>query len=299
MIYRSIWVEAIIQMPSDGFFNTGIFTYLWVLNKNRPKEQKDQVLLINGSNGWQQLKKNRGSKRREMLLEHRTAIVNALLNYKSSDIAKLFDKWHFYYNKQPLTLINIDDKGRSVLDTIVKEEKAYSLKLDKICWNEEDVKPSVENLKLLKGLDIKEENLQLIEKDGTYYRFDKDLNTIIKTQNERDEQLGCGTFIFKLTKSKKDGGLLFSAAIDAEYIQDYEIIPYNSDPVQNKANIQAFMDKYIIKPYFIKEEPTVGVELNFNKEFYVPEKIEKVDDILAELQDMEKELKILERGLGL
>ena len=292
------WVEAIIQMPSDEFFNTGIYTYLWILNKNRPKNQTNQVLLINGSNGWQQLKKNRGSKRREMLLEHRTDIVNALLDFKNNNIAKQFDKWHFYYNKQPLTLINIDGSGKSVLDTIVKE-KAYSLKLDKIYWNQEEVKPSAENLKLLKGLNIKEEDLRLVEKDGTEYRFDKDINTIVKTKNKYDEQLGCGTFIFKLTRNKKDGSLLFSVAIDAEYIQDYEIIPYNPDPAINKADIQAFMDKYITKPYLIKDEPIIGVELNFNKEFFTPEQVEKVEDILAELQELEKALKILEGDLEL
>jgi type I restriction enzyme M protein len=297
-LFDNDWVEAIIQMPSDEFFNTGIFTYLWVMNKNKSRERKDKVILINGSNGWKQLKKSRGSKRREMLPEHREAIVNALLDFQDNGIAKVFDKWHFYYNKQALTLINIDDNGKSVLNTIAKK-KPYSLKLNKIYWNDEELFPSEENFNLLKGLTIKEENLRFVEKDGTEYRFDRNKNTIVRTKNGQREELGCGKFAFKLSKNKKDDSFSFSASIGAEYISDYEIIPHKPDSEENKANIQVFMDKYISKPYYIKDEPTIGVELNFNKEFYVPEKVEKVDDILSELRDLEDELRKLEGGLDL
>lgn len=297
-LFDNDWIEAVIQMPSDEFFNTGIFTYLWIINKNKPREQKNKVILINGSNGWKQLKKSRGSKRREMLKEHREDIVDALLEFKDNTIAKVFDKWHFYYNKQALTLINIDEQGKSVLDTIVND-KPYSLKLDKIYYNEKLLVPSKENLVLLKGLDLKEDNLRLIEKDSSEYHFDKVKNTIIRTKRNESEDLGCGVFAFKLSKHKKDGSFLFSVTIDADYISDYEIIPYSADTKKNKANIQAFIDKYVTKPYYIKDEPTIGVELNFNKEFYIPENIDMVDNILVELAELEKELNNLEGRLRL
>ncbi len=63
-LFDNDWVEAIIQMPSDEFFNTGIVTYLWILNKNKPAERKDKVILINAADLWQPLKKNKGSKRK-------------------------------------------------------------------------------------------------------------------------------------------------------------------------------------------------------------------------------------------
>lgn len=297
-LFDNDWIEAIIQMPSDEFFNTGIYTYLWVINKDKPADRKDKVILINGSNGWKQLKKSRGSKRREMLAEHREAIVKALLDFENCDIAKVFDKWHFYYNKQPITLINIDDNQKSVLDTIAGE-KPYSLKLGKIYLHDRELEPSEENFSLLKSLNIKEENVRFVEKNGTAYHFDNDKNTILKTSDNTVEELGCGVFTIKLPKNKKTGTYSFSVSIGAEYISDYEIISYKPDAEENKAHIQAFIDKYITKPYYLKDEPVVGVELNFNKEFYVPEKIEKVDDILAELAGLEKALKDLEGGLKL
>ena len=292
-LFDNDWVEAIIQMPSDEFFNTGIFTYLWVMNKNKPVKRKDKVILINGSNGWKQLKKSRGSKRREMLPEHRESIVNALLNFENNDIAKVFDKWRFYYNKQPLTLTNIDDNGKSVLDSIAKE-KAYSLKLSKIYLNDMALDASKENLVLLKNENTKEGTIRLVEKNGTEYSFDKDKNTIVRAKGNETEELGCGKFTFKLSKNKKNNSLSFSAFIETDYLSDYEIISYLPNFEENRAHIKAFMDKYISKPYYLKDEPTIGVELNFNKEFYVPEKIEKVDDILAELKGLEKELNELE-----
>src|SRR5690606_20264765 len=69
------WVEALIQMPQDEFFNTGIYTYLWVFNKNKPANRKDKVILIDGSNQWELLKKSKGKKRRQMNADNRKAIV--------------------------------------------------------------------------------------------------------------------------------------------------------------------------------------------------------------------------------
>lgn len=91
-IFDHDWVEAIIQMPQSEFFNTGIYTYLWIMNKNKPEDRRNKVALIDGSNGWKLLKKSKGDKRREMLPEHRQAIVDALMNFVPSDICKIYDR---------------------------------------------------------------------------------------------------------------------------------------------------------------------------------------------------------------
>jgi len=71
-------VEAVIQLPTDEFFNTGIYTYLWVLNKNKKPHQKDKVILINASEKFKPLKKSKGSKRKEVDAASRLEIVNTL-----------------------------------------------------------------------------------------------------------------------------------------------------------------------------------------------------------------------------
>lgn len=55
-------VEAVIQLPTDEFFNTGIYTYLWVLNKDKVQERKDKVMLINASEKFSPLQRNKGAK---------------------------------------------------------------------------------------------------------------------------------------------------------------------------------------------------------------------------------------------
>ena len=249
-IFDHDWVEAIIQMPQSEFFNTGIYTYLWIMNKNKPEDRRNKVALIDGSKGWKLLKKSKGDKRREMLPEHRQAIVNALMNFVPSDICKIYDREYFYYNKQFLTLTDIDENGRSVLDTLCPDGKP---------------------LKVEEG----------------EYRFDEDRNTLIRVAD--DQVVGCGKFSYKTKKDRKTGTSVTITYIEPSYINDYEIIPHHFDEAANAAEIKRFMDKYIFKPYVLGKN-IVGVELNFNKEFYVPEKMESVDDILDELELLEKEM---------
>lgn len=80
--------------------------------------------------------------------------------------------------------------------------------------------------------------------------------------------------------------------------KDYEIIPFHKGAAANQAAIAAFMAKYISKPFEYLEN-VVGVELNFNKIFYQPEKLREVDEILGEIAALDKELQALEAGLAL
>ena len=253
-IFDHDWVEAIIQMPQNEFFNTGIYTYLWIMNKNKPEARRNKIALIDGSNGWTLLKKSKGDKRREMRPEHRKAIVDALLAFEPSDICKIYNCEHFYYNKQFLTLTDLDEDGRSVLDTICKEK-------DKVKVSRDD------------------------------YDFDEDRNTIVRKAD--GQALGCGTFTYKFKKDRKTGKITKETFIEPSYINDYEIIPLHFDEQENQREIDAFMQRYVFKPYTLGKN-VVGVELNFNKEFYVPEQLESVEDILKELAELEKEMKEIE-----
>ena len=75
-------------------------------------------------------------------------------------------------------------------------------------------------------------------------------------------------------------------------------LPYNPDPEKNQQGILDFLLKYVSKPFALGEN-TVGVEVNFNKEFYVPETVEPVETILAEITDIDRDLANLEKELGL
>ena len=252
-VFDKDWVEAIIQMPQQEFFNTGIYTYLWIINKNKPETHKNKVALIDGSKGWQLLKKSKGDKRREMTPDNRKAIVDALLKFEPSSICKIFPREHFYYNKQQLTLTEIDGNGNSVSDSVCKDGKPLN-----------------------------------ITEHADDYTLDEEHNTIVHTKGDgTKENLGCGDIVVKETKTKN--GTKKKVLLQPRLTRDYEIIPYHSDEEENRKEIDAFMKKYIFKPYTLGDD-TIGVEVNFNKEFYVPEPVEPVEDILNEIKELDKEL---------
>ena len=93
-----------------------------------------------------------------------------------------------------------------------------------------------------------------------------------------------------LVTSKKTG--LANATITVVPItyNDYEIIPHHFDEEANAAATAEFMGEYVYKPFEYGKN-TVGVEINFNKEFYVPETLESVDDIMKGIATIDEQIK--------
>ncbi|MFZ1770815.1 MAG: N-6 DNA methylase, partial [Caldilinea sp.] len=120
-------VEAVIQLPTDEFFNTGIHTYLWVLNKAKDAARTDKVMLIDASQMFKPLRKSKGSKRKEVDGESRQAIVNALVAFTDNDFARVFDRAFFYFNKQAIQLTNVDANGHSFAEQLKDEQKSLKL----------------------------------------------------------------------------------------------------------------------------------------------------------------------------
>jgi len=114
--------------------------------------------------------------------------------------------------------------------------------------------------------------------------------------------LGCGKIVVKagLKKASKTQAerIEISVELTPDTQKDYEIISFHKDQADNQAAIEAFMAQYISKP-FVYLENVVGVELNFNKIFYKPEKLREVGEILSEIAELDDELKALEIGLSL
>lgn len=296
-IFDHDWVEAIIQMPQQEFFNTGIYTYLWIMNKNKSVERRGKVALIDGSSLWQPLKKSKGDKRREMGDEHLCKIVEALARFEPSDICKIYDREHFYYNKQSLTLTEVSDAGHYVEETVCEDSKPFVIKqpvsLTVGDTRYDDLQElSSDGLKAIaKRVTGEKLNLSVsveTEKDGMY-AFCPDQCTILHTREDGSvRDLGCGMFAFKASTGKKNS--VHKISIAPYTTGDYEIIPHHMDETANKREIDAFMQKYVFKPYTLGGN-TVGVEINFTKEFYVPEKMEKAEDILREIEELDSEIK--------
>ena len=288
-IFDQDWVEAIIQMPQNEFFNTGIYTYLWIMNKQKPFERKDKVALIDGSKLWRLLKKAKGDKRREMTDEHCSEIVKTLTEFKPSDICKIFNREHFYYNKQSLTLTEVDVNGDYLKEPFALKKIKSVVLNDEILTELKGLDTNAGNAlkNKLKAANVDEDRIVITLEDGTSYRYDQEQETIICESKEGHKALGCGVFKFDLSSSK--GKKSLKVELIPRNTADYEIIPHHFDEHENQREVDAFMKKYVFKPYILGKN-VVGVELNFNKEFYVPEKIDKVEDVLEEIRSLNNEL---------
>lgn len=319
-------VEAVIQLPTDEFFNTGIYTYLWVLNKNKQAYHENKVMLINASEKFKPLQKSKGSKKNEVDEFSRLEIVATLSAYQDNDYARVFDKEFFYFNKQAIMLTNVDEQGRTFEAHLpMKEDKFGEMKrvssieltptkitqgelaLTEFCIAQYDATryASLDNycadvIKIqVAQLDYKEQPLVITTVDAKYY-YDVDQETLIKEANGKKEALGCGKIIvttnYKKATKKSAEHIKICVELTADYQKDYEIIPFQKNAAANQAAIEAFMARYISKPFAYLEN-IVGVELNFNKTFYQPEKLRDVGEILGDLANIDGQLKLLEQEI--
>lgn len=321
-------VEAVIQMPTDEFFNTGIYTYLWILNKNKSADSTNKVMLINASEKYKPLKKSKGSKRKEIDRDSRLDIVKTLSDFVDNDYARVFDREFFYFNKQAIMLTHVDERGHSFEDQLPWKEDRYgemqrmkSLKLSPTEITQNDIqltdfsiteydasnyssllekfishtKPEISQL------DYKEQPLRVTTADAVYY-YDEVQETLVKEVDGQKEALGCGKIIIKASHKKATKKLSERIEITVEltpvYEKDTEVIPFHKDEAVNKKNIEKFMAKYISKPFEYLEN-VVGVELNFNKVFYTSDVLETTENILSSIADLDQELQLLEMELGL
>jgi type I restriction enzyme M protein len=98
-ILENDWLEALIALPEQLFYNTGIATYVWVLSNRKAKERKGKVALINATDFWTSMRKNLGDKRREIPADKRAEIVRLLNEFTEGDRVRIYPTTHFAYRK--------------------------------------------------------------------------------------------------------------------------------------------------------------------------------------------------------
>ncbi|WP_417385363.1 type I restriction-modification system subunit M [Gimesia sp.] len=116
-------LEAIIGLPTDMFYNTGISTYIWIVTNRKPKHRKGKVQLIDASGMWQKMRKSLGSKRKELSSEHIDEITRLFGNAQKATtggtpISRIFKNTDFGYQT-----ITVERPERDEDDNIVKETK--------------------------------------------------------------------------------------------------------------------------------------------------------------------------------
>jgi type I restriction enzyme M protein len=98
-IIENDWLEAIVALPDQLFFNTGISTYIWIVSNRKPRKRKGKVQLINGVDLFQKMRKSLGNKRKELGEEHIRTLVELYGDFAEDERGKIFDNEDFGFRK--------------------------------------------------------------------------------------------------------------------------------------------------------------------------------------------------------
>jgi type I restriction enzyme M protein len=212
-IIENDWLEAIVALPLNLFYNTGIATYIWVLTNRKPEHRKGKVQLIDASQWFKPLRKNLGKKNCELAPDDIQRICDAYLGFKKTPQSKIFPNAAFGYWKvtveRPLRLhsqlsvkaieslrfASGDEELRSVLydefgDKLVKDFAGIAAALEKRLaeWGNDDEEEDEEGASTKKGLPEKKKKKLL---DARTWERDASL---VETANALRKELGGDLF---------------------------------------------------------------------------------------------------------
>lgn len=304
-------IEAIIALPTDLFYNTNIPTYIWVLSKNKRKERKGKIQLIDATSINHKLRKPLGNKRVELIPEDRKKITELYVNFKENEYSKIYDNEEFLYREytvmQPLQrsyaiteerIKNMLLKGS--LNFLYDEAKVYELehsieeisdknqkKLDKFNKNKSLYNDVLNRLK--KNISDK----VYLSKDA----FEPVINQILDCDKKIIAKVIDGLSIMdKNAEIQKDkNGVIYDKDTKdielvkyQEKIDDYmkrEVLPHVPDA---KAFFEARDEDATFEMDIDEKTVKIGAEIPFIRYFYKYQQPRPSEDLLKEFFKLDK-----------
>lgn len=283
------WVEAIVALPTDLFYNTGIQTYVWLLTNRKDKKRQGKVQLIDasGERFWKSMRKNLGSKRKEIHEDARREIVRIYEGFLNGDAgegdtAKIFATTDFGYRE-----IRVERPLR--LSFEVSQERLARLK-DEKAFLRLDASEQAELLAALAAIPPK----MFTSRDA----FEGALNKALKSNGVKLAAPVRKAVLSALSERDEGADICLDADGEPEAdseLRDQELVPLGEDWREYlKREVLPFVpDAWVDETY---TDPTdkqigrVGYEINFNRYFYKyvpPRPLEEID---AELKSLESEI---------
>lgn len=117
------WLDCIVQLSTDVFYNTGITTYIWIISKDKPEHRQGKVQLIDASKMVAARRKNIGNKRNDITEECRDVIVRAYGEFKNNGVyewngkickSKIFNNEDFGFNRIQIESPSVDETGKVI-----------------------------------------------------------------------------------------------------------------------------------------------------------------------------------------
>lgn len=308
-ILTNDYLDCIVAMPTDMFYNTNITTYLWFMSNRKQKERKGRVLLIDASGMSQLMKKNLGKKRREFTADCVDRIARAYADFKTMEWkddaskrvlkAKVLERDHFFYRKvtieRPLRMrfdITSDRLAAFRNDPASKKAPSHMQldhALDRLCFGEQpsswnNAEEFRRNVSWTAEIENSESDVMLPKLKA------KDFEIARRFFGVRDKSAEPCT-------DEKGEVLPDSELRDAEYVPLHEDI----DSYVAREVLPHWPDAWVNTA--VKDERdgltgVVGTEININREFYVytPPRTRAV--IQSDIEAMEKRFMEMLRGVS-
>ena len=330
MIIEQDLLECIIALPKNIFYNTGIPTYIWILSNKKQEHRKGKVQLINAIDIYQKLRKNLGQKNCEMTKDQINSITQLYLEFKETEISKIFNNDDFGYWKitvdRPLRLkANITQKAVESLrfhksiydemqwiygkfkDKVYDGLKAFKEDIEK--WLEEnEIKITAANKKKLFDSKFWEKQRKLMETAQKLFKdlgnkeyidfnlFERDVDKILKSLEIRlSNPEKKAIFNAVSWKDEKAEPVIKKTEKDGTIVYELDSDLRDSENVLLNEDIKTYFKREVLQyvpDAWIDHSKTVkGYEISFTRYFYNYEQPRSLEDIAADIEKLQKETK--------
>ena len=298
-IIENDWLEAIVALPLNMFYNTGIATYIWVLSNRKAAHREGKVQLIDATQWYRPLRKNLGNKNCELADEDIRRICDAFLGFEETEQSKIFPNDHFGYWKviveRPLRLaVELSPERLDVFRDACREAKEEPLAnvIDRV------------EAKLGPGPHPDFNRFMAeVEEDATGHgvKLTAKRKTLLKTALAyRDETAEPVIKRVHRTETAEPDPLrgLYQVAIDGkpavvEYEPDSDLRDTEQVPLLHQGGIEAFLGQevlpYVPDAWYPPEGVKVGYEISFTRPFYKPQPLRPLEEIRADILALEHE----------
>jgi len=294
-VLENDWLEAIIALPLNIFYNTGIATYIWVLANKKAPHRQGRVQLIDASQWYAPLRRNLGKKNCELGEADIVRILDIYLDESqhNTDTSKWFDTQDFGYWK-----ITIERPLR--LKTQLSDERIASLngalrELTRLAQQELGADEFTDHNAFKKQFDA------FLKQHGKKCSA-SDKKTLFKAISWQHET--AAPVIARRTKLKK--GEYFEPGFDGAYLEiegkDRYMIEYEPDttlrdteqvPLNEPGGIEAFFNREVLPhapdAWIAANKTQMGYEISFARYFYQPAPLRSLDEIRADILKLERE----------
>lgn len=288
-IFENDYLEALVALPDQLFFNTGIGTYIWILTNEKAPKRKGKVQLIDAREEYTKIRKSLGNKRNEITPASIKNIIELYNSFEKSDNVKIFDNDDFGYTKitveRPMQL-----NYRVTEDRL---ENLYSYSGFKKLAESKAKDPEVRSEEVAKGVllqsDIKDA-LRTIP-DEVYTNWD---------EFEPQVKKALSKFNFKPTMIKGIIEKLSEHDDTADYVTDKKGNPKadstlrDNEKIPLTKNIDEYFEEEVLKYYpdawIDNKKDKIGYEINFTQYFYIYEPPRPLEEIEADLDRVTAEI---------